>query len=120
MLGVRTGCRSIDEALSKRTSKQKDPVVAPDRLLRGLLVPIGIFEFRSRPEAVERTYRDASRTTSASHASAVGVPRPGLISKRSGASEPICQPEPKAARNSSSVTRRGPQSPGWSSLKHMR
>ena len=50
----------------------------------------------------------ASRKMSASHASAVGEPRPGLMSKRSGVSESMRQPEPNAARSSPSVTRRGP------------
>lgn len=35
------------------------------------------------------------------------------MSKRSGASDSIRQPELNAARNSPSVTRRGPQPPGW-------
>jgi hypothetical protein len=65
-------------------------------------------------------YVHASRTASASQASAVGAPSPGLMSKRSGASEAMRQPSPSAARSSPSVTRRGPQSPGWRSLKHIR
>ena len=55
--------------------------------------------------------QSASRTMSASQASAVGVPIPGLISKRSAVRESMCQPESNAARNSPSLTRRGPQSP---------
>jgi len=62
-------------------------------------------------QSAERCHRGASPTTSVSQDSAVRLPRPGLMSKRSGASETIRQPEPNAARNSSSVTRRGPQIP---------
>ena len=58
---------------------------------------------------IENLYWYASRTTSASQASAVGVPRPGLMSKRPRPSESMRQPEPNAARNSSSATRRHQQ-----------
>ena len=64
--------------------------------------------------------RGATLTTSASQASAVVGPRPGLMSKRARRIEPTRHPERNAARSSASPTRRGPQSPAWRSLKHMR
>lgn len=68
--------------------------------------------FRGSLGHLRSCYRATSRRMSANHASAIGVPRPGLMSKRSGVSDSMLQPEPNAARSSPSVTRRGPQSPG--------
>ena len=44
----------------------------------------------------------------------------GLVSKRVGSIDSICQPAAKAASSSARVMRRGPNSPGSSSLKHRR
>ncbi len=65
-------------------------------------------------------WMDHSRWIIASQACAVGVPNPGLIANATAAMSVTAQPSPNAATSSSWRTRRGPRSPGWRSLKHIR
>jgi hypothetical protein len=61
-----------------------------------------------------------SRRIAASQACAAAAPNPRLIANVSAAMPVTFQPSANAATSSSSRTRRGPQSPGWRSLKHIR
>ena len=56
----------------------------------------------------------------ASQALTAGVGRPGLISIVAALMLSTAQPSANAARSSAWLTRRGPNVPGWCSLKHSR
>lgn len=101
-------------AATYKDAAAKRPVCAPPRAARSRM-HVGV-QPRFRPHK-GLTGIDQTRSIVASQAWA---PLSSIVTANiAGSMDVIDQPSTKAARSSACDTRRGPQSPGWRSLKHI-